>query len=403
MDVPKKISTGESVALMATLMSLVALAIDAMLPALPDIGQSFGVNNPNDNQMIVTSIFLGMSLGLFLYGPLSDSFGRIPSICGGIVIFVIGCLVSVFATSFEILLAGRVLQGFGAASTRVVTIAMIRDQFKGREMARIMSLIMMIFILVPALAPSLGQMVLLFGGWKYIFGLLIGLAVIGFVWLLARQQETLLKKNRLPFSLKQIGSGAVETLTNPTALGYTIASGLVFGAFIGYLSTSQQILQVQYSLGDRFPIYFGSIALSVGFASFVNSRLVMRLGMYPLCFFSLLTIFVTSLIYVAYASAFGGHPPLPSLVVYLLLTFFCFGLLFGNFNALAIEPLGHIAGIATAVIGCVQTTLSVAISFYIGSLYNNSILPLITGFCLLAVASLVSIWFTNKYGKALSY
>ncbi len=387
----------EFISLMALLMSLVALTIDAMLPALSQIGDDLNVANPNDIQLIVSTVFFGMAFGLMLYGPISDSYGRKRAIYLGIVIFLIGSLISSLSESFTLMLVGRVIQGFGAAACRVVTLAMIRDNFSGREMGRVMSLIMMIFIMVPALAPSLGQLVLLVAEWRVIFWLIFFLALAGLLWLYFRQEETLDENLRIPFSFKNIISGVRETLKNPFTVGYTVASGLMFGAFVGYLSTAQQILQVQYQLGDLFSLYFGCLALAIGCSSFTNSHLVMRYPMGVLCLVSLSVLSVISLAFYCYIEFYLMssndvgvivQPSLIALMIYLAAVFFCFGILFGNFNTLAIHPLGHIAGVATSVISSVQTLISVAIGGVIGQYYDGTVQPLVFGFLSCGVMTL---------------
>ena len=392
-------SNREFVALMALLMSLVALTIDTMLPALGQIGVSLEVQNQNDLQLIVSSIFLGMALGVMLYGPFSDSYGRKNAVYLGIFFYLIGSLVSFFSTDFTVMLVGRVLQGFGGAACRVVTLSMIRDKFKGREMARIMSLVMIVFILVPAIAPSVGQAILIVTGWRAIFELFIVIAVGSLLWLHFRQPETLPKHKRLEFSLSTIVAGALETLKHPVARGYTVASGLIFGAFVGYLSSAQQILQIQYKLGDLFSIYFGCLALAIGCASFVNSKIVLIIGMEMPCFISLIVLSITSSLFYLYLQGLSADPALYLFIGYLLITFFCFGILFGNFNALAVEPLGHIAGIASSVISSIQTLLAVTLGGVIGRLYDGTVLPLVLGFLILGVVSLAVTFHTSRYSK----
>ncbi len=372
----------EFIALMAALMSMVALSIDAMLPALGIIGQDLNVANANDSQLIISSVFLGMAFGLIIYGPISDSFGRKKAIYLGIGIFLIGCLISIFAQDFDHMLIGRVLQGFGAAACRVVTIAMMRDKYDGKEMAKIMSLIMMVFIMVPALAPSVGQLILLFADWHSIFVVLFVVALSSAIWLHTRQDETLAIEKRAPFSLTNIKRGMIETIKHPEARTYTLAAGIMFGAFVGYLSSSQQILQVQYGTGDLFSLYFGALALAIGFSSFANSKLVMKIPMQTLCIGALAVVFSTSIIFFIYAEMVNENPGLLSFMLYMLSTFFCFGILFGNFNSLAVHPLGHIAGVATSVISTVQTLISVVVGTYVGQHYDGTIMPLIFGFIL---------------------
>lgn len=379
-NVTKPMGRFEFIVLMAALMSMVALSIDAMLPALGIIGQDLNVANANDSQLIISSVFLGMAFGLIIYGPISDSFGRKKAIYLGVGIFLIGCLISIFAQDFEHMLIGRVLQGFGAAACRVVTIAMMRDKYDGKEMAKIMSLIMMVFIMVPALAPSVGQLILFVADWHGIFVVLFILALASVIWLHTRQDETLAVEKRAPFSLTNIKRGMIETIKHPESRTYTLGAGIMFGAFVGYLSSSQQILQVQYGTGELFSLYFGALALAIGFSSFTNSKLVMKMSMQTLCIAALSVVFSTSIVFFIYAEFVNENPGLLSFMLYMLSTFFCFGILFGNFNSLAVHPLGHIAGVATSVISTVQTLISVMVGSYIGQHYDGTIIPLILGF-----------------------
>jgi DHA1 family bicyclomycin/chloramphenicol resistance-like MFS transporter len=281
---------GEFVALTAMMIALVALSIDSVLPALAEIGQDLGVQRANHNQLIISLLFVGLAAGQLLFGPASDSTGRKPAIYAGFGLLIIGCLLSLSATSFPMMLAGRVIQGVGVAGPRVVTVALVRDQYKGRAMAQVMSFVMAVFILVPIIAPALGQGILLFAGWRAIFGAYLGLALVVLAWFAFRQPETLEPNQRLPFSLGRIVMGVREVFATRIAIGYTMAAGLVFGAFLGYLNSTQQIFQEQYGLGKLFPLYFGVLAVSFGCASVLNARLVMRYGMRRLTDWSSLTI-----------------------------------------------------------------------------------------------------------------
>ncbi|MFT5722051.1 MAG: DHA1 family bicyclomycin/chloramphenicol resistance-like MFS transporter [Motiliproteus sp.] len=390
----------EFIFLMALLMSLVALAIDVMLPALDQIGSSLGVQDPNENQLIISTIFLGMAFGLMLYGPVSDSFGRKKAIYLGIVFFLIGDLISLYSDNFTLMLIGRLCQGFGAAACRVVTLAMIRDKFSGREMGRVMSLIMVFFVLVPALAPTLGQAVLLFSDWRGIFWLLFIAGLTGVLWLHFRQPETLAKEQRLKFSGSTIVAGIKETLANKVARFYMFAAGIIFGSFIGYLSSAQQIFQIEYQLGEAFPLYFGALALAIGLSSLANSTLVMRFPMESLCFAALGCLSLSSIGFFVYAQGVTGHPPLLMLMAYLAVIFFCFGILFGNLNTLAIQPLGHIAGVATSVISSVQTLVSVTVGSLIGQAYDGTVLPLVSGFLVCSLGALGILIYVRKSAPA---
>ena len=387
---------GEFVALMALMISLVALSIDAMLPALPAIGGDLGVAHENDAQMVVSALFLGLAVGQLVWGPVSDSVGRKPAIYAGVALFIVGCLISILAAGFPAMLTGRVLQGLGAAGPRIVIIALVRDQYEGRAMARIMSLVMAVFILIPALAPALGQGILMIAHWRAIFGLLLGLALIALAWFAVRQPETLPAARRKPFAFGRIAEALGETCANRVALGYTVAAGLIFGAFVGYLSSAQQIFQQQYGVGAQFPLYFAVLALAIGCASYLNARLVMRHGMRRLSLWALRALSLSSAGFFALAWAAGGGPPLWALMTYLMAAFFCIGILFGNFNALAMEPLGHIAGVAAAVIGSLTTFLSMLSGLWIGRAFDGTVLPLVGGFAILGIASLGVMGWTEK-------
>jgi DHA1 family bicyclomycin/chloramphenicol resistance-like MFS transporter len=387
----------EFVALMAMMMAMTAMSIDAMLPALPKIGLDLGVQRVNDNQLVVSLLFLGMAVGQMFYGPLSDSIGRKPAMYIGFGLFATGCLLSMLATNFQIMLVGRVLQGLGTAAPRVVVMALVRDQYGGRSMARVMSFVMAVFILVPVVAPAFGQAVLLVANWRAIFGVyLLQVTVIG-AWFFWRQPETLSPDRRIPFSLVRIGRAIREIVTIRAAFGYTVAAGLVSGAFIGYLNSAQQVFQEQYALGQFFPFYFALLAIAIGSASMMNARLVMRFGMRALSFRAVLGIMVLSTIVFAIAVITAGHPPLWLLTLYFLMTFFCVGILFGNLNSLAMEPLGHIAGVGAAVVGSFSTLISLLLGVLIGQSYNGTVLPLVGGFAILSIAGFgVMRWVESK-------
>jgi MFS transporter, DHA1 family, multidrug resistance protein len=380
---------GEFVALMAMISSLAALATDAMLPALAEIGAELGVVRANDNQLIVSLLFLGLAGGQILYGPVSDSVGRKLAIYVGYGIFFIGCLLSVFALSFPMMLAGRLLQGIGIAGPRSVTMALIRDKYAGRSMARVMSFVMVVFILVPIIAPTFGQAILLVADWRAIFVSFLVLGIATALWFALRQPETLPVERRVPFSLARIGRAMREVITNRRSLGYTVTAGLISGSFLGYLSSSQQIFQIQYGLGERFPLIFATLAVALGCASFLNGRLVMRYGMVMLSSWSSRMLAVISILFLVAAWTQAGHPPLWALIGYMMPALFCVGILFGNLNALAMEPLGHIAGVGAAVVGSLSLMIAVFLSSVIGQSYNGTVLPLVGGFAILSTAGVL--------------
>jgi DHA1 family bicyclomycin/chloramphenicol resistance-like MFS transporter len=347
------------------------------------------VQNVNDRQLVVSLLFLGMAVGQMFFGPLSDKTGRKPATYWGFALFIAGSLLSLFSLSFSMLLFGRLLQGVGISAPRAVTLALVRDRYEGRFMARVMSFAMTVFVLVPMIAPTFGQALLLLSGWRSIFGSYVLIAVITVLWFALRIPETLAPENRAPFSLWRIITAIREIVGIRLAIGYTVASGLISGAFLGYLNSAQQIFQEQYVLGELFPLYFGVIALSLGLASLLNARLVMQFGMRPLARWSLLGVLGLSIAALGIALLAAGLPPLWFVMVYLMMAFFCVGILFGNMNALAMKPLGHIAGIGAAVIGSLSTLISVPIGTIIGQSYNGTILPLVAGMAILAGFSIV--------------
>ncbi len=387
----------EFVCLVALITSLVALSIDTMLPALPEIARDFNVGRINDSQFVISIFFAGMALGQMLFGPLSDSVGRRPAILGGFIVFAAGCVLTLSAVDFSWVLIGRFLQGLGASGPRIVSIALVRDLYAGREMARVMSFVMSIFILVPVFAPAVGQLIISYADWHYIFVMFLGLTGMVALWFWRRQPETLSAEQRIRFSLAQILLDVRSIFRIRTALGYTLTMGFVFGAFIGYLSCSQQIFQVQYERYEMFPLYFGILAAVIGCASLVNARLVLRFGMRRLSRLSLGVICFTSFpVYLLALSLYDGHPPLLLLMLYLMLIFFFFGILFGNLNALAMEPLGHIAGLGSAVVGSLSTLISVGFGVIVADAYDQTVLPLTLGFALLGGAALLTLRWTER-------
>lgn len=382
---------------MAVLMSFVALSIDSILPAMNQIGTDLDLKGKNSIQLVISMVFFGMGVGFCIYGPVSDSFGRKPAIYLGMWIFLLGCLISIFSDSFEIMIIGRFLQGLGAASSRVVGIAMIRDRFEGEVMAKVMSLIMIVFILTPILAPSLGQLLLVFFPWQAIFVFKFILALGCFLWFTLRQEETLPLENRLDFSFMVILNGVKETLKNRAARTYLVASGLIYGAFVGYLSSAQQIIQIQYDSGELFPFYFGVLAISIGVSSFLNSRWVEKFGMEALCKKALVGIVSVTFIFLPYCFLHQGNPPFFIFIIYMNIIFLGIGIIFGNISALAMKPLGHIAGVANSVISSLQTLISVILGGLVGFCYDGTIMPLVVGFFIFGGVSLLFIRSLDSY------
>ena len=390
----------EFIALMASLMSLVALSIDALLPALEQIGMSIGIQDSTDNQLLITMIFLGLGSGQLIFGPISDSLGRKPIIYMGFSVFVIASFICVSATDVETMVVGRILQGIGLSAPRTISIAMVRDSFSGDYMAKIMSFIVVIFILVPVIAPAIGQLILDVYGWKAIFNsqLIIGFFII--LWLWRRQPETLPKEKRITFKFQLFIDGAKEFIKHKQAVVFTLISGFITGSFMVYLSASQHIFQGQYGLKQEFPYIFAGLAISVGVATFLNGTFVVRFGMRKLVsiFAGLFTL--TSLMY---SLLYGTSESNPSIIVFLGfcgLQFFSLGFLFGNLRALAMQPVGHIAGVGAAINGFTSTIMAVPIASFIGSYVTKTATPLFIGFFVCGSLCLILLtWFSKTASK----
>lgn len=375
----KGIKELEFVALMAFLMSNVALSIDAILPALTDIGLSFQVSNSNNLQLVIVMIFLGLGLGEVVFGTLSDSFGRKPIVFVGVGVFILASFLIIWAPSLEVMLLGRVIQGIGLSASRSVSIAIIRDTYKGDRMARIMSFIMTIFILVPMVAPLIGQVILKAYNWQAIFYFQLVFISITLIWFRFRQQETLPKDKRVPFSKALFTNGLTEFFRHKKPITYTIISGLIQGAFIAYLGSAQQIFQGQYQMIEEFPYIFGGLAFAVGLSSLLNGSLVVRYGMLKLVSTSLYFSITSSLIYILLFAA-SPNPSLAVLVTFLFIHFLSMGFIFGNISALAMQPIGHIAGIGAAIFNFTSMFLAVIIAILVGAFMKDAALPLFAGF-----------------------
>jgi len=385
--------TAEFVALIALAVSMVAMSIDSMLPALGSIASSLGAREANDRQLILTTFFAGLTVGQLFYGPLADAIGRRRSMFFGLGVLMVGGVICATATSFATMLTGRMVAGFGAAGPRIISTAIVRDRYAGREMARIMSIVMALFILVPIVAPSLGQATLIVASWRAIFVGLLVMALVVTTWFALRQPETLSPADRRPLSFRPIVAAITESLGNRITLGYALSAGFIFGAMIAFLGTAQQTFGEQYGLGAKFPLYFAGLASALGVSSLVNATLVRKYGMRSISGIALRVATAASAAFFAIALVTHGHPPLAAFMGYLLLVFFCNGLMFGNFNALAMEPMGHIAGSAAAVVGSLASFISVLIGTPIGRAYDGTVTPLVGGLALLTLAALgTTLW-----------
>src|SRR6266436_39915 len=365
----------EFVVVIASIMALNPLAMDMMLPALPNIGATFHIVLGNRPQEVLSTFLIGFGVGQFVMGPLSDRFGRRPVLLGGMTVYFVASVLAISAPSFETLLLARTLQGLGTSATRVIATSIVRDCYAGRRMASVMSLAMMVFIAVPVVAPSLGQAVLLLTQWRGIFIVLMLYGALALIWSALRMPETLPMSERKSLAIRNVLGAFRQTVTNRQTLGYALAAGGVQGSLFAFVFSSQQIFTEVFKLGHYFPLAFAAIAIGVAVAGFLNSR------------------FVAGLMLVA---AKTQMLPLPLFMALAALMMFAFGLMFANFTALAMEPQGHIAGTASSLYGSITTLLGIGIGMVIGQDYDGTLLPFATGFFLCTLASLAVVLVVEK-------
>lgn len=379
----------EFVALMALLSSLVALCIDAILPALSQIGTALNSSGAQQNHLMISLFFIGMAFGQLFFGPFADTKGRRATIMLGLVIFALGTGICMVANSMEMMLFGRFVQAFGVSGPRISCMAIIRDIYVGNQMAKVMSFIMMVFIMVPMIAPIMGQLIMQLFNWWYILVAFLVIGLLTGIWFMLRQPETLTKANRQPFSMTQAIISAKFILLHRQVMAYIGVMGCIFGAFLAYISASQTIYQEMYDMGDWFPYIFATLAFSIGIASYINSQLVERFGMVKLCHIALYGHIVVSFFILLMALDFDGMPPIAMFVASLFIDFFFVGIIFGNMNSLAMQPLGQVAGMGAALIGAISSAISVPIAIFVDSFLTTNILPIIIGFLIFGLISLL--------------
>ena len=370
----------EFVALCAMMFATIAFSIDAMLPALPEIGRELSPDNLNKAQMILTSFMLGMGIGTFFTGPLSDTFGRKPVIVGGAALYMLFAGIGWASQSLEVVLAARLFQGIGAAGPRVVTLAIIRDLYSGREMARLVSIVMLIFTLVPAIAPLLGSFIIAFSGWRGVFLAFILFSLISVVWLGLRLPEPLVREDRRPFRMPVLIAAVGEMWAIPVVRISILVQTLCFAMLMTILTSVQMVYDITFGRAESFPYWFAAVSLIAGTASILNAWLVMRLGMRFLvtvtlavqvgCSFAMLVAWMTLPVGAALFGLF---------VAWQTTLFFQAGMTLGNLNAMAMEPLGHMAGTAASVMGAISTVFGAALAVPVGMAFDGTPLPLAIG------------------------
>jgi DHA1 family bicyclomycin/chloramphenicol resistance-like MFS transporter len=384
-----RMSQAEFVAMMAMLFATVAFSIDGMLPALPEIATELSPGNANRAQLILTAFIVGMGLGTFVTGPLSDTLGRKPVILGGAALYVIGATLAWAAQSLELMLAARALQGLGAAGPRVVGMAVIRDLYEGRQMARLMSIVMVIFSLVPAIAPLLGAAIIAFSSWRGVFVAFVVFAAIGAAWSGVRLEETLPRDRRRPLRLKPMLAALREIVAHPMVRVAIMVQTLCFAMLFAMISSVQPIYDITFERADSFPLWFAGICIVSASAGVVNAALVVRLGMR-----FLVTAMLSAQVVISGAMLALSFASLPDSVwfgaflFWQTALFFQAGMTLGNLNAMAMEPLGHIAGMAASVIGGLATIVAMMFAAPIGLAFDGTARPLAAGIFALAVVAL---------------
>ncbi len=383
----------EFVCMVAMLMAINALGIDTMLPALPAISTALHLGSVNQAQWVVSAYLLGFGATQFIYGPLADRYGRRPLILGCLALYLTTSLLASFATSFEVMIAARVVQGVGAACTRVLSVAIVRDRFSGREMARVMSISFLIFLAVPMLAPSIGQLIMLVAPWHAIFLFLAGFAGVVLLFVALRLPETLHPEYRRAINLREIGQAMRMVVTNRTSIGYTLALTMSFGAMVGFINSAQQVFGV-FGAAEHFPVLFAFIAGGMGVASILNSKIVMRVGSRRVSHAALVLYILLSGIHLVTIETLGDN--LISFSIFQFSIMFCSGLLGSNFGAMAMEPMGAIAGTAASVQGTISTLGGALVGVLIGQSFNGTVVPVVTGYFVCSLGVLAMVLFAER-------
>jgi MFS transporter, DHA1 family, multidrug resistance protein len=383
----------EFVALMAALMSINALGIDMMLPALPDISRDLGMTTENQRQWIISIYMIGFGLAQLAYGPLADRYGRRPLMLAGLLLYAATSLIASFAASFETMIAARFLQGMAAAASRVLVVSMVRDCYSGRQMARVMSLSFIVFLAAPILAPSIGKLILLVAPWEAIFHALSAFGAILAIWMVLRLGETLHPEYRRSIDLGEIVAAAREVVGNRCSLGYTLALSMSFGAMLGFVGSAQQLFTDVFRAEDVFPLVFAFIAGSMGLASYLNSRIVLRLGSRRVSHAALMGYIAIGGAHLL-SSEFIGET-LVSFALFQFAIMFCAGLMGSNFGAMAMEPMGAIAGTASSVQGTISTLIAATIGIVVGQSFNATSIPVVMGFFGGGIGALIAVLYAE--------
>ncbi|URW74516.1 multidrug effflux MFS transporter [Sphingomonas donggukensis] len=377
----------EFVALIAALMALTALGIDSMLPALPAIADALDVAEPNRRQFVITAFMVGFAFAMLVYGPMTDRFGRRRVLVVALVGYVATNLLAAISGSFDLLLIARLASGAMVAGARTVTVALVRDCFSGRAMARVMSLAFIVFMAAPVLAPTFGQLILLFASWRWIFGGIALVTACILAWFVLRMPETLAIEDRRPLRLGLLVAGTKRVAGDRYAVGYTLAATMLQGALFGFIGSIQQIVFDVFRVPHLLAVVFASVAGTMAVGSFLNSRIVMKLGTRLISHTALIGFIIFAVAHLMIS--LSGAETLANFIVVQALMMACFGLATSNFSAMAMENMGDIAGTAASLQGFVATLGAALIGAYVGQSYDGTTVPLYVGFTTMGVLALV--------------
>ncbi|MDB5522868.1 MAG: Bcr/CflA family efflux transporter [Rhizobium sp.] len=384
----------EFVALCASLAAVAAMSIDIMLPALPAIGQAFGVVDENSRQLVILVFAVTFALSQLFYGPLSDRYGRKPLLATGLALYLAGSIAAMFMTDFPSFLAMRVVQGIGCAALQVVTMAVVRDCFSGQSMGRVLTFVFTTFMIIPIIAPTIGQSIDLAAGWKGIFAFNAIAGALILAWMGFRLRETLDAKDRRSLSVGSVLGAFREICTNRITAGYAVAGTLTLISLFSYIVSVQQIYGELYGLGTLFPLAFGGSSIGVAVAALISARIVRKFGMRPVAH-GTMVIFTASGLGL-WLIAIPGNPPFWLTFSLLSVCMMSFGVLQGNVNAIALEPLGHIAGTASSLFGVVTTTVGTILGGVVGQAYNGTVLPLAFAFGFGGLFAILAVLWTER-------
>ncbi|MPZ54298.1 MAG: Bcr/CflA family efflux MFS transporter [Acidimicrobiia bacterium] len=377
---PQQLGRVEFTILMAFTMAGAALGTDIILPGFPQLRDAFGFAvDGTEVSAVVSAFLLGLAVAQVVYGPLADRFGRVPVLRVAFGVYLLGALACTFAPSFETLLISRFIWGVGAAGPRVVALAMIRDRFEGDRMARAMSFIMAVFILIPIVAPSLGSLLMALGSWRWVFGFCALFIIAMLLWSF-RLPETLKPEHRLPLSGRRVAQAVKLVVTNRTTAFYTLALTCLFGVFFSYLASSEIIISDTFGLGDSFPVVFGGLAAVMGSAMLGNAWLVGRFGTRRVAHFATMIYVGVAVALTAVVVAGDGIPSFWVFAPLLAANLACHSVIIPNYNTIAMEPMGAIAGTAAAVIGAFSTGLGSLLGGMLDQMYDGTALPISLGF-----------------------